>query len=135
MNLRWRKFLGVAWRVLLASIVLALLFHPELQGLAPIFDLLGTLGFDGLLVLFDLQLALWLLPMFKTWVVPRVTRLWNRFGAPSLGLPPSENVLADAALGFFHVLLCRGGQVGLGMYLVYIAMSYHLTVTVGAPLS
>ena len=135
MNLRYKKWLGVAWRVLLASMVLALIAHPQLQELAPIADLLGSLGLDGILLLIDLQLAMWLLPMFKIWVVPFLTKLWNRFGAPSLGMSPSKNVVADASLSFFHAVLFRGGHLGLGVYLVYIAMTYHVTVISGVPLA
>lgn len=135
MNLRYRKWLSVAWRALLASMVLALFLHPELQALAPVVDILGSLGFDGILLLVDIQLAMWLVPMFKTWAVPFVTRLWNRYGAPLLGMPPSENVMADASLSFFHALLCRGGQAGLALYLLYIAVSYHFTVISGVPLA
>lgn len=135
MKRRFPTWWGLIWRLLVAAAAVMLLMHPELQGIAPILNLLGSLGLDGALLLVELQCAVWLAPVFNQWVVPCLTRLWNRHGAPRLGMPPSDNVLMDASLSAFHAFLCRGGQAGLALYLVYIALSYHFTVTAGHPLA
>jgi len=82
--------------------------------------------------LLDALAAIWLVPAFKTWVVPCLTGVWNRSGAHLLGMEPSEDVVADAFLSFFHGCLRYGGQGGLAVYFMYISVGHHFAVVTAA---
>jgi hypothetical protein len=127
---RWktklRRFAGVAWKATMALIVLMLLMHPELQGLAPLADMVGALGLDGLLLVIEMYCVLGLGYVFHRAIIPLFTHGWNRYVAAPWGWQPSENILADGMRHVMHGVLCRSQMMGgLTLYLIYIAITLH----------
>ena len=130
-----RRSLGPLFQIALAFITVILLCHPTLHVLAPLLDLIGSVGLDGLLLILEVQLLAWSIPILRHRIVPVVTKYWNCHVASRFGLKPSENVFFDATLGFFHFLLLCGGAPGLAVYLFYIAFACHFSSHVHMALS
>jgi hypothetical protein len=125
-----RRCFGRLFQIVLAIFTVILLCHPTLHVLAPLLDLIGSVGLDGLLLILEVQLLAWSIPILRHRIVPVVTQYWNRHVVPRLGLQPSDNVFFDATLGLFHFLLLRGGAPGLAIYFFYIAFACHFSVHV-----
>lgn len=125
-----RRWFRRLFQMVLAIFTVILLCHPTLHVLAPLLDLIGSVGLDGLLLILEVQLLAWSIPILRHRIVPVVTQFWNRHVASRLGLQPSENVFFDATLGFFHFLLLRGGAPGLVIYLFYIGFACHFSAHV-----
>ena len=123
-----RRWFGRLFHIVLAIFTVILLCHPTLHVLAPLLDLIGSVGLDGLLLILEVQLLAWSIPILRHRVVPVATQYWNRHFASRFGWQPSENIFFDATLGFFHFLLLRGGAPGLAIYLFYIAFACHFSV-------
>jgi hypothetical protein len=132
-TVRW--WLGRLFQVAMAVFTVILLCHPTLHVFAPLLDLVGTVGVDGLLLILEVQLLAWSIPILRHHIVPLVTRCWNRQVATRFGLQPSENIFFDATLRFFHFLLMRGGAAGLVVYLFYIGFACHFSAHVHMALS
>lgn len=130
-----RRWFGRLFQIVLAVITVIVVCHPTLHVFAPLLDLIGSVGLDGLLLILEVQLLAWSIPILRHRVAPAVTQCWNRHVASRLGLPSSENVFFDATLGFFHFLLLRGGAPGLTIYLFYIAFACHFSIHVHMALS
>ena len=109
-----RRWFRRLFQIVLATLTVILLCHPTLHVLAPLLDLIGSVGLDGLLLILEVQLLAWSIPILRHRVVPAVTQYWNRHAASRLGLQPSENVLFDATVGFFHFLLLRRRRARFG---------------------
>jgi hypothetical protein len=112
-------------QILFALLLVMLICHPTLHVLAPLVDLVGTIGLDGVLLIVEAQFLAWSLPLFRRYATPVFTRCWNRYIEPRLGSSPGETSFSDVVLYFFHFLLCRGGKTGLLIYLAYIALICH----------
>jgi hypothetical protein len=132
-TVRW--WLGRLFQIVLAVFTVILICHPTLHVFAPLLDLVGTVGVDGLLLILEVQFLAWSIPILRHHVAPLITRCWNRQVASRFGLQPSENVFFDATLGFFHFLLMRGGAPGLAIYLLYIGLACHFSVHVHMAMS
>lgn len=130
-----RQWFGRLFQIVLAILMVILLCHPTLQVFAPLLDLMGSVGLDGLLLILEVQFLAWSIPILRHRIGPAVTRYWNRYIASCFGLQPSENIFFDATLGFFHFLLLRAGARGLTIYLFYIAFACHFSTHVHMALS
>jgi hypothetical protein len=130
-----RRWLGRLFQIVLAVATVTLLCHPTLHVFAPLLDLVGTVGVDGLLLILEVQFLAWSIPVLRRHLIPLATRCWNHQVALRFGLQPSENIFLDATLGFFHLLLMRGGAPGLVIYLFYIGFACHFSAHVHVALS
>lgn len=130
-----RRWLGRLFQITLTIITVLLLCHPTLHVFAPLLDLIRSVGLDGLLLILEVQLLAWSIPILRHRITPAATHYWNRHVASRLELPPSENIFFDATLGLFHFLLLRGGAPGLVIYLFYIGFACHFSTHVHMALS
>jgi hypothetical protein len=130
-----RQWFGRLFQIVLAILTVILLCHPTLHVFAPLLDLIGSVGLDGLLLILEVQLLAWSVPILRRRIGPAITQFWNRYFAPCFGLQPSENIFFDGTLSFFHFLLIRGGAPGLTIYLFYIAFACHFSTHVHMALS
>lgn len=127
-----RSWLGRLGKFALAALAISFVMHPAMMSVAPLLDLVGTLGIDGLLYLIEFQVLLWLLPFLTHALIPKLTVGWNTYVAPRMGWRQSENVVADGALHVFHGAMRRFGHEGMLLYLIYIAVAVHLHGLAGA---
>ncbi len=130
-----RKAMALIMRLFVVIALPWLLLHPELQFLAPMVDLLGILGVDGVLLLLSMPCIIWGLSFMRSWVAPVLTGVWNRQVAPILGLPVSDNVIADVTLGVAHGVLRYGGRPGIVLYFMHVAIACFIATSAESPLA
>jgi hypothetical protein len=121
-----KRFAAILVKLLVVALGVAIFLQPEFHVLAPLLDLIGVVGLDGLLVMIEVQTAIWLFGPFRRHLIPVLTAAWNRHGAPRLGLAPSEDILVEAVMSFFHTVLCKGGATGALIYIFYIGICHHI---------